>query len=86
MADLRANFEGRCTEVGMYLAMARVALKGYPEIGLYWEKAAYEGLSASKFAGLLGGCCLLQRRTWRWSPLRTEQPQVSLTWLKSQGC
>ena len=42
-ADLRANFNGECTEVGMYLAMARVAFReGYPEIGLYWEKAAYE--------------------------------------------
>ena len=43
LADLRANFQGECTEVGMYLAMARVAHReGYPEIGLYWEKAAYE--------------------------------------------
>ena len=43
LADLRANFEGECSEVGMYLAMARVAHReGYPEIGLYWEKAAYE--------------------------------------------
>lgn len=43
MADLRANFNGECTEVGMYLAMARVAHReGYPEIGLYWEKAAWE--------------------------------------------
>ena len=25
LADLRANFEGECSEVGMYLAMARVA-------------------------------------------------------------
>ena len=33
---LRANFTGECTEVGMYLAMARVAHReGYPEIGLY---------------------------------------------------
>ena len=40
LADLRANFEGECSEVGMYLAMARVAHReGYPEIGLYWEKA-----------------------------------------------
>ena len=38
---LRENFNGECTEVGMYLAMARVAHReGYPEIGLYWEKAA----------------------------------------------
>lgn len=26
VADLRANFEGECSEVGMYLAMARVAI------------------------------------------------------------
>lgn len=54
--DLRANFEGECSEVGMYLAMARVAHReGYPEIGLYWEKAAYEEAEhASKFAELLG--------------------------------
>ena len=56
IADLRANFEGECCEVGMYLAMARVAHReGYPEIGLYWEKAAYEEAEhASKFAELLG--------------------------------
>ena len=56
MADLRANFEGECSEVGMYLAMARVAHReGYPEIGLYWEKAAYEEAEhAAKFAELLG--------------------------------
>ena len=53
---LRANFMGECTEVGMYLAMARVASReGYPEIALYWEKAAYEEAEhASKFAELLG--------------------------------
>ena len=55
-ADLRANFEGECTEVGMYLAMARAAHReGYPEIGLYYEKAAYEEAEhAAKFAELLG--------------------------------
>ncbi len=53
---LRENFEGECSEVGMYLAMARVAHReGYPEIGLYWEKAAYEEAEhAAKFAELLG--------------------------------
>ena len=53
---LNANFTGECTEVGMYLAMARVAHReGYPEIGLYWEKAAYEEAEhAAKFAELLG--------------------------------
>ena len=56
IADLRSNFEGECSEVGMYLAMARVAHReGYPEIGLYWEKAAYEEAEhAAKFAELLG--------------------------------
>ena len=54
--DLRANYMGECTEVGMYLAMARVAHReGYPEIGLYWEKAAFEEAEhAAKFAELLG--------------------------------
>ncbi len=53
---LKANFMGECTEVGMYLAMARVAHReGYPEIGLYWEKAAFEEAEhAAKFAELLG--------------------------------
>ena len=56
MADLRANFEGECSEVGMYLAMARVAHReGYPEVGLYYEKAAYEEAEhAAKFAEMLG--------------------------------
>ena len=56
LEDLRANFNGECTEVGMYLAMARVAHReGYPEIGLYWEKAAWEEAEhAAKFAELLG--------------------------------
>ena len=56
VADLRANFEGECSEVGMYLAMARVAHReGYPEIGLYYEKAAWEEAAhAAKFAELLG--------------------------------
>ena len=56
MADLRANFNGECSEVGMYLAMARVAHReGYPEIGMYYEKAAFEEAEhAAKFAELLG--------------------------------
>ena len=55
-ADLRANFNGECSEVGMYLAMSRVAFReGYPEIGLYWEKAALEEAEhAAKFAEILG--------------------------------
>ena len=56
LQGLRENFQGECSEVGMYLAMARVAHReGYPEIGLYWEKAAYEEAEhAAKFAELLG--------------------------------
>ena len=56
LEGLRMNFNGECTEVGMYLAMARVAHReGYPEIGLYWEKAAWEEAEhAAKFAELLG--------------------------------
>ena len=56
LEGLRANFTGECSEVGMYLAMARVAHReGYPEIGMYWAKAAFEEAEhAAKFAELLG--------------------------------
>ena len=56
IAGLRENFTGECSEVGMYLAMARVAHReGYPEVGLYYEKAAWEEAEhAAKFAELLG--------------------------------
>ena len=54
--DLRANFEGECTEVGMYLAMSRAAYReGYPEVGDYYRQAAFEEADhASRFAELLG--------------------------------
>ena len=54
--QLMANFQGECSEVGMYLCMARIAHReGYPEIGLYWEKAAHEEAEhAAKFAEMLG--------------------------------
>ena len=53
---LRENFTGECCEVGMYLAMSRVAYReGYPEIGEYWKTAAFEEADhAAKFAELLG--------------------------------
>ncbi|MBR1724831.1 MAG: NADH peroxidase [Ruminococcus sp.] len=56
VARLREEFNGECSEVGMYLAMARVAFReGYPEVGMYYEKAAYEEAEhAAKFAELLG--------------------------------
>ena len=56
LEGLRQNFNGECSEVGMYLAMARVAYReGYPEVGSYYEKAAFEEAEhAAKFAELLG--------------------------------
>lgn len=53
---LKAEFAGECTEVGMYIAMARAAFReGYPEVGDYYMRAAYEEADhASKFAELLG--------------------------------
>ena len=70
---LRANFEGECSEVGMYLAMARVAHReGYPEIGLYWEKAAWEEAEhAAKFAELLGSTL---------EPNMTASTEKNLAW------
>ena len=60
--DLRANYEGECKEVGMYLAMARVAHReGYPEIGLYWEKAAYGACGEIRRASRRG-CNLLHQK------------------------
>ncbi|MBQ8063685.1 MAG: NADH peroxidase [Clostridia bacterium] len=54
--DLRSCFNGECMEVGMYLAMARQAIReGYPEIGEYYKTAAFEEAEhAAKFAELLG--------------------------------
>ena len=56
LEQLKANFTGECSEVGMYLCMARIAHReGYPEIGMYWEKAGLEEAEhAAKFAELLG--------------------------------
>lgn len=53
---LRMNFNAECSEVGMYLAMARVAIReGYPEIGEFYKLAAWEEAEhACKFAELLG--------------------------------
>jgi len=56
LEGLRANFNGECTEVGMYLAMARVAEReGYPEIAdAFARYAAEEADHAARFAELLG--------------------------------
>ncbi|AWI05254.1 NADH peroxidase [Clostridium drakei] len=54
--DLRANFIGECTEVGMYLAMSRQAdREGFPEVAEAYKRIAFEEAEhASKFAELLG--------------------------------
>ena len=71
--QLKANFQGECSEVGMYLCMARVAHReGYPEIGLYWEKAAWEEAEhAAKFAELLGS---------ELEPNMTDSTKKNLAW------
>lgn len=71
--QLMANFNGECAEVGMYLCMARIAHReGYPEIGLYWEKAALEEAEhASKFAEILGEDL---------EPNMTESTKKNLAW------
>ena len=53
---LRDNFTGECSEVGMYLAMSRVAdREGYPEIAEAYKRYAWEEAEhAAKFAELLG--------------------------------
>ncbi len=54
--DLRQNFMGECTEVGMYLAMSRQAdREGYPEVAEAYKRIAFEEAEhAAKFAELLG--------------------------------
>ena len=56
LCDLRANFQGECTEVGMYLAMSRVAdREGFPEVAEAYKRIAYEEAEhAAKFCELLG--------------------------------
>lgn len=56
LEGLRANFTGECTEVGMYIAMARQAdREGYPEVAEAYKRIAYEEADhASRFAELLG--------------------------------
>lgn len=58
MEGLKANFEGECTEVGMYLAMSRQAdREGYPEIAEAFKRYAFEEADhASRFAELIGDC------------------------------
>ena len=54
--QLKAEFMGECTEVGMYLAMSRQAIReGYPEVGAFYRQAALEEADhASRYAEMLG--------------------------------
>ena len=87
IADLRANFEGECSEVGMYLAMARVAdREGYPEVSAAFTKYAFEEAEhAAKFAELLGEVLTdstkknLQMRVEASLTLLSAQRQLTLT-------
>jgi rubrerythrin len=56
LEGLKMNFTGECTEVGMYLAMARQAdREGYPEVAEAYKRIAWEEAEhAAKFAELLG--------------------------------
>ncbi len=56
LQGLKDHFAGECTEVGMYLAMSRVAdREGYPEAAEAYKRIAYEEAEhAAKFAELLG--------------------------------
>ncbi len=54
--DVKANFEGECAEVGMYLAMARLAQReGLPEVGEVLKTIAFEEAGhAAVFAEMNG--------------------------------
>ncbi len=56
LSGLKANFEGECCEVGMYLAMSRQAdREGLPEVAEAYKRIAFEEAEhAAKFAELLG--------------------------------
>ena len=56
LEGLRANFNGECMEVGMYLAMSRQAdREGLPEVAEAYKRIAFEEAEhAAKFAELLG--------------------------------
>ncbi len=56
LQGLKDNFNGECTEVGMYLAMSRQAdREGYPEVAEAFRRYAFEEADhAARFAELLG--------------------------------
>lgn len=77
---LRANFNGECTEVGMYLAMSRQAdREGYPEVAEAYIRIAFEEAEhAAKFAELLGEVVVPCTKT------NLKDPRRSRTWRDSR--
>ena len=73
LEQLKSMFAGECSEVGMYLCMGRIATReGYPEIGAFWEKAAWEEAEhAAMFAELLGS---------ELEPSMTDSTKKNLAW------
>lgn len=55
--DLKAQFNGECSEVGMYIAMARQAEReGFPEVAETMKRIAWEEAHhAARFCELIGG-------------------------------
>ena len=76
---LRAEFAGECSEVGMYLAMSRAAIRqGYPEVGAFYRQAAFEEADhASRYAEMLGE---VVSASWVWTLFTT----ASTRWLATK--
>ena len=55
--DLMVQFQGECTEVGLYIAMSRQAEReGFPEVAETMKRIAWEEAHhAARFCELLGG-------------------------------
>ena len=82
LEGLRMNFQGECTEVGMYLAMSRQAAReGYPEIAEYYKTAAFEEAEhAAKFAE---AAALLLKTALALAKKRSQPKQNSWVWTLS---
>ncbi len=89
---LRDNFNGECSEVGMYLAMSRQAdREGYPEIALVLKQIAFEEAEhASRFAEMLGEVVVADTRANIEKMLKGENGACQYkkdiaTWAKQQN-
>ncbi len=89
---LRDNFNGECSEVGMYLAMSRQAdREGFPEIALILKEIAFEEAEhASRFAEMLGEVVVADTRANIEKMLKGEHGACQYkkdiaTWAKQQN-